>query len=226
MANLTGRSTLRAFVAMLTEKAALHGDRLAARFTNKYVTAPPPWPRVTHEHWSARRKEAQRVAAKWSTAPAKSTKQWMSVSGVEDKAVLLWHIPDGKFRIAPLDVEDLRRQMIGLPSPSKYPFQVMSSAMLLYRLCCLFVGQLDPTAGVPTDTDRGVWGIELTHKHTQQQVHLGDKKGGAYLCPDLFDLKEADLDQLAFQADLLELANMLFAADFPHPYGGIAGGMV
>lgn len=99
-------------------------------------------------------------------------------------------------------------------------YKVMSSAMLLYRLLCLF--QAKVTSEGP-DGYKCIWWITLRHKRTDETVTFGEWKGAAGIWT-----KHLSINELSetYKADLLELLNLLYSKTCPHPYDGLVAGSV
>lgn len=97
-------------------------------------------------------------------------------------------------------------------------YRVMSSALLLYRVCCLYPGTYINVEG--RQGYKVVWSAELTHKATGEAVGFSEWKGAGLLRVSSLDAPTE------FVNDMLELLNMLFDANFPHPYDGCVAGTV
>ena len=98
---------------------------------------------------------------------------------------------------------------------------VMSSALFLYRLLCLFETevQVEPI----NDRYKCIWWITLKHKESGELLQFGEWKGAAgtwtrFHC--LEDLPET------FKRDYVLLLNELCSKDCPHPYDGLVAGSV
>lgn len=96
----------------------------------------------------------------------------------------------------------------------------ISSAMLLYRLLCLF--QCTVISEGP-EGYKCVWWVTLSHKATGEQLMFGEWKGAAGIWTKFADKKEAPKE---FLKDMLLLLNELCAQDCPHPYDGCVAGSV
>ena len=85
----------------------------------------------------------------------------------------------------------------------------MSSALLLYRLHCVFPGKLSHTSK-DIDTYKRVWKLAFTHKPSGIQAIFSEHKGAGFLHPSEF---VADLDpfEKEFENDVLEFVNLLFS---------------
>jgi hypothetical protein len=97
--------------------------------------------------------------------------------------------------------------------------RVISSALLMYRLCCLW----------PVNTEaegwqgyKLVWTVTLRHKATGMFVQMSEWKGA----PLVRFSSGAKVPPGGYEADLLELMDLLCSDKCPHPYGGtVAGSM-
>lgn len=97
-------------------------------------------------------------------------------------------------------------------------YRVMSSALLLYRVCCLFAGIHIDVMG--RDAYKMVWQAEVKHKATGEAMGFSEWKGAALVrVSDLTLPKEVE-------SDMLDLLNLLFDTNFPHPYDGTVAGCV
>ncbi|KAG5178059.1 hypothetical protein JKP88DRAFT_248354 [Tribonema minus] len=94
---------------------------------------------------------------------------------------------------------------------------VLSSALMLYRLQCI-----SGTACVHIQGEgyKCVWEVYMLHKATNRVMWFHDYKGTFY-CRFQRGPKPEQ-----YQADGLELINLLFAPNCPHPYDGIIAGTV
>lgn len=99
-------------------------------------------------------------------------------------------------------------------------YAVMSSAMLLYRVMCLF------KCNVISEGPKGykcTWWVTLQHKLTGEYLQFGEWKGAAGIWTRF--LVEKELPQ-EYAEDLLLLLNELYSKDCPHPYDGCVAGSV
>lgn len=99
-------------------------------------------------------------------------------------------------------------------------YTAMSSAMLLYRLLCLY--QAKVTSEGP-DGYKCIWWITLKHKATNETITFGEWKGAAGIWTRHINIKELSE---AYKNDLLELLNLLYSKICPHPYDGLVAGSV
>ena len=105
---------------------------------------------------------------------------------------------------------------------NKYPpmCKVISSALLLYRLLCLF------KTTVTTEGPAGykcTWWVTLKHKESGESLMFGEWKGAAGIWTRFGEYKELSD---SFREDTLALINELCAEDCPHPYDGTVAGSV
>lgn len=133
----------------------------------------------------------------------------------------------------------------------KFPLMssVISSALLLYRLLCLFGSpaaqhaQLKLPATIianrrilwdnpavkvePASGDDGhykcIWWFTLRHKKTGEYLELGEWKGAPGIWTKYHG---ADEMPKSFRQDTLLLLNELCSPDCPHPYDGLVAGSV
>ena len=107
---------------------------------------------------------------------------------------------------------------------SKVPLkEAMSSALLLYRLHCLFPGSISPIK--QNDLIPGTaWTVSLKHMKTGLTVLFTEKEGGCHIVPDTFHISNIKSDVLYLRNELTELIDLLFAEDFPHPMVGLVAG--
>ena len=99
-------------------------------------------------------------------------------------------------------------------------WQAIPSALLMYRLACLFPGQIE------TEGHEGykvTWTMTLRHKATGEILGFGEWKGGALFWTKYGSYKELPTQ---FRSDLLKLINLLISDVSPHPYDGVVAGSV
>lgn len=97
--------------------------------------------------------------------------------------------------------------------------RVISSALLVYRLMCLFGGPVT----VESDRYKCIWWVGLRHKGTDDVFMLGEWKGAAGIWTKYHKLQELKKE---FADDILALLNKLCSEDCPHPYDGTVAGSV
>lgn len=94
--------------------------------------------------------------------------------------------------------------------------EAISSAMLMYRLACLFPGK------ITTDGQEGykfVWSMHFKHVETGEVIGFGEWKGGALFWTQTTSNKE-------LIRDLKTLIEILISDNCPHPYDGLVAGRV
>ena len=99
-------------------------------------------------------------------------------------------------------------------------YHVISSALLLYRLICLY------KAEVYTEGPEGykcIWWITLKHKETGEVLMFGEWKGAAGIWTRYHNSKELPA---SYKKDTLNLLNFLVSKTCPHPYDGLVAGSV
>ena len=97
---------------------------------------------------------------------------------------------------------------------------VISSALLLYRLLCLY------KATVETEGPEGykcTWWVTLKHNETGELLTFGDWKGAAGTWTRFHKIGELPK---SYRDDTLLLLNEICSPDCPHPYDGCVAGSV
>jgi hypothetical protein len=150
------------------------------------------------------------VCGKWTPWPCK---EGVPVGSDSSRLGLVFDKPSGRWEV----FKRTRGSATAAYRPDKeWDFSnVISTAMLLYRLCCLF--EID----VNTSTDRYKWAWEaaLQHNDSGAVVHFFDHKGGASVQSSQFSAE--------FPAcDLVELLDLLCSPRCPHPYNTLVAGAV
>lgn len=100
-------------------------------------------------------------------------------------------------------------------------YQVIPSALLLYRLICTFGSNKIYVDGSPAS--KCIWEYYLKHNETACIVKMHEHKGGASISTNFLD---ADNMPSSFSKDLLKLLNYISSDDCVHPYGGVVAGSV
>ena len=95
---------------------------------------------------------------------------------------------------------------------------VISSALLMYRLCCLFPCDVEAFG---QERYKYVWSIHLKHKSTNTYVGFSEWKGSP-----MFLSSKAPPTGTIFDEDWLALLNLLIDPKCPHPYDGTVAGSV
>jgi len=96
--------------------------------------------------------------------------------------------------------------------------EVMSSALMLYRLCCLWAGLQIEVEGPPGY--KVVWTAELKHIATGEALAFSEWKGALLIRVSKLRAPPE------FESDMLELLNLLCDERCPHPYDGTVAGSV
>lgn len=98
-------------------------------------------------------------------------------------------------------------------------YEVISAALLLYRLICLF-----PNPVVICEGANGYkvpWAIYLEHKKTGHIICLSEWKGSFSLRTTFYDSNDMPED---LKEDLLMLLDLIFSNNSPHPYDDVVAG--
>jgi len=102
----------------------------------------------------------------------------------------------------------------------KYMYEVISAALLLYRLIVLFAAKV---YSVPSRIQyANIWWVTLKHKETGIILTFGERKAAAGIWTSV----HRDQMPESFKADTLELLNILADPKCPHPYDGCVAGSV
>ena len=100
-------------------------------------------------------------------------------------------------------------------------YHAISSALLLYRLLCLFGS---PVQVVPKDDQyKCIWWVTLEHKKSHQILQFGEWKAAAGIWTTYHSIEKMPA---SFKADILELLNLIVSRTCPHPYDGCVAGSV
>lgn len=98
-------------------------------------------------------------------------------------------------------------------------YRAIPSALLMYRLSCLFPGQIK-TYG--QSGYKFVWQFSFKHLESGNYIIFGEWKGGS-----LFWTKhDKETVPKEFERDILKLINVLVSDDCAHPYDGLVAGGV
>lgn len=99
--------------------------------------------------------------------------------------------------------------------------RIMSSSLLLYRLCCLW------PVHVNTHLDRYkcVWEVRLWHVDSGLPLCFDEHKGACRVMPMLPRGKTVD-DFPTYRSDVLELVELLYGDCCPHTYDGVLAGSI
>ena len=97
-------------------------------------------------------------------------------------------------------------------------YQIMSPALLLYRLIATFFGAPECSDGY-----KQIWHYNLKHKESGKIISFSEWKGAIG-----FWLPETDYKKLTpiFRNDLIELMNYIVSNECAHPYDNLVAGSV
>lgn len=98
--------------------------------------------------------------------------------------------------------------------------EIMSSALLLYRLLCLFKCQV---ISYGPEGYKSVWWITLKHKQSGEILQFGEWKGAAGIWTKFHNTDELPEP---YKQDVLDLLNVIYSENCPHPYDGCVAGSV
>jgi hypothetical protein len=105
-------------------------------------------------------------------------------------------------------------------NPNLYGFyQAIPSALLLYRLGCVFDGEVH----FDREGYKCIWEFPLKHKKTGEIVIFGEHKGGSSFWTRFVNVKDVPKE---FLKDLKELVEYLVSDEVTHPYDGVLAGSV
>jgi hypothetical protein len=100
-------------------------------------------------------------------------------------------------------------------------YEAISSALMLYRLLCLFGGKV--TVVPKKHQYKCIWWFTLKHKETGEYLQFGEWKGAAGIWTRFHSRDELPG---SYKADILTLLNELISKNTPHPYDGTVAGSV
>lgn len=95
---------------------------------------------------------------------------------------------------------------------------LISSHLLMYRLCCLFKGHVDVSG---PQGYKSVWEVYMRHKSTGQLISFTEHKGSPSFYSSIFPPTDSEFD-----GDWVDLLNLLLDRECPHPYDGLVAGSV
>lgn len=98
---------------------------------------------------------------------------------------------------------------------------VISSALALYRLICLFENPIVETQGAAGY--KVPWSLAVRHVETGEVLQFGEWKGAFGIWTRFH--KPSELPA-TYKRDLLEVLNLIFSDRSPHPYDGCTAGQV
>lgn len=105
-------------------------------------------------------------------------------------------------------------------NPDYYGFyQAIPSALLLYRLGCVFDGEVH----FDREGYKAIWDFPLKHIKTGELVIFGEHKGGSSFWTRWVNVKDVPKE---FLKDLKELIEYLVSDEVSHPYDGVVAGSV
>lgn len=163
------------------------------------------------------------AAAKWASSlragPAKPwPDEWPDLCSTKSKT-LLWEMSSRS-----VVFEAYKSGSWASDAPYQHLSNVMSTALLLYRLLCLFPDQLNVNDGI--DGYKCVFRVRLIHKRSRYEIIIGEHKGAASVWPNSQPATMTDPVQQEFFHDQLELLTLLFSDSCPHTYDGTVAGSV
>lgn len=101
-------------------------------------------------------------------------------------------------------------------------YRAIPSALLMYRLACLFPGS------IKTEGSKGykvVWQFNLIHKPTGTQITFGEWKGASLFWTKFYGCKDKNIPD-GFLKDVQKLISYLVSKNAAHPYDGLIAGSV
>ena len=102
-------------------------------------------------------------------------------------------------------------------------YNVISSALLFYRLFCLWAFTWNVCDGEGAQRYKCIWWLTLRHKDTGEILQFGEWKGAAGIWTRFHRHQELPA---TYKKDLLELMNFIVSNKVPHPYDGCVAGSV
>ena len=184
---------------------------LAVQQENHYVVEPPiVQDRVEEDVWEAK----ELAIGKWEAGRGLQTSSYGGRN-------LAWQISTQSF----VWTSEYRLCNGWGHSHFRPTAEMMSSALLLYRLLSLFPEQLNVMDHI--DGYKCVWNVCLKHKKSQLELAFGERKGAAHIWPSTVPLEgKARAPCKDFLDDVQELVNILFSPTCPHTYDGTVAGSV
>lgn len=156
----------------------------------------------------------ERVDKKVYARVEKQTAKWTPVTNMGDSCGNvrpIWDIKKGKFSFSLKD--EFNPGCCGM-------YQVISSALFLYRLLCLFKCTVKSEG---PEGYKNTWWITLQHKETGEKLTFGEWKGAAGTFTRFHAVKELPA---SYKKDTVALLNEICSPDCPHPYDGCVAGSV
>lgn len=159
--------------------------------------------------------KAEQISSRWAAVPPSdvASQEMSSTSNMrwsKGQIWIQWDASSGKASLTQSNHFDFTQEL-------SYP-SVISSALLLYRLCCLFKCQVDVEG---PQGYKVVWSVHLQHKSSGHYVGFSEWKASA-----LFRASKFPPTGTAFDEDWLDLLNLLLDRQCPHPYDGTVAGTV
>ena len=191
-------------------------EKLSQLERHRYPVEPP---RVQDRVGSEMYERVEDVTRAWAPVPADEVAADMSslldlsVNSPEGAYDILWDEATGQAVYQSrtgLCVQDWQRLLAYKT--------VISSALLMYRLCCLFPCDVE---ALGSKAYKYVWSTYLKHKSTNNYVGFSEWKGSP-----MFLSSKALPTGTAFDEDWLALLNLLIDPKCPHPYDGTVAGSV
>jgi len=152
-------------------------------------------------------KKAEAITAKWIPIPRDKATESL-IGNV--RPVL--SLGDQKFHFKDYKIQS--------PNKDKGMWEAISSALMLYRLLCLFPA---PVKVEPEGRYKCIWWVCLKHIDTGETLMFGEWKGAAGIWTRFHDHKELPK---SFKRDTLTLLNLLISDQCPHPYDSLTAGGV
>ncbi|KAG5190727.1 hypothetical protein JKP88DRAFT_252029 [Tribonema minus] len=186
----------------LETTAELNEQEQARKRQRRYVVDPPQLTdRVFEADTEQRRWE---IAEKWQLRKNNASG---GARLAMERLRYAWNIENGKLELAPSENSCDTHHDIG---------DVLSSALLLYRLQCLFIAE--NLHFVAIDGYKSVWSIGLYHRASGLYLEFQDFKATATCC------QCTGHGNAQYEADVQELLSLLCNPKFTHPYDGTVAG--
>ena len=214
-------------VLALKEKNKKAEEELASVRRNRYVVDPPF---VGDRDGDYDRMRA--ICSKWSVDVAKDRSDVVMQSdsinlrlpllySVKDRKHVLSGCPHGLFGQVPSDI--VRKHIVDTGYNWQNPdfnmvHKAISSANLLYRLCCLFQGLSVDIEG--QSKYKWVWAAYVKHKASGKVFGFSEWKGAVTYQMPTRELEDEWVD------DWFELLDLLCSDHCPHPYDRLVAGSV
>jgi hypothetical protein len=112
----------------------------------------------------------------------------------------------------------INKSIYPLPDDCVSTSNVISSALVLYRLLAIF-GPMTITS----DRYKSVWNVVLYHYSTKKIITLYDYKGAFSFGSEFSNIEDVPESLLN---DIIELLNLICSDESPHPYDGCVAGSI